>query len=210
MSITSVNLDKFEQAVSSMPGVARRAARLSTNDAARRARAKSATEMMKQVAFPTGYLGTVRNGNLRIAKFAKSSDLTAEVQGRFRPTSLARFTLNKSEMLGKNRRGPARVQVRPGRVKTIERAFLMRLKRGMQSAAGAGVNANLGLAIRLHPGERVENKKQMVAMGRGVYLLYGPSVNQVFRAVAKDVAPEVGSYFNTEFSRQFRRLYRGG
>lgn len=208
MSITAVNLDKFEQAVDTMPGVARRAARLSTNDSIRRARALSATEMMKQVAFPTGYLGTVRNGRLRISKFAKGSDLTAEVTGRFRPTSLARFTLNKSEMLGKNRRGPARVQVRPGSVKTIERAFIMRLKRGMLGVSGP--NANLGLAIRLSPGERVENKKQMVAMGRGVYLLYGPSVNQVFRSVAKDIAPKIGGYFNTEFSRQFRRLYRGG
>lgn len=210
MSVTAVNLDTFERAVRSMPGAARKAARLSTNDAARRARAKSATEMMKQVAFPKGYLGTVRNGNLRISKYAKTTDLTAEVSGRFRPTSLARFTLNKSEMLGKNRRGPARVQVRPGSVKTIERAFLIRLKRGLQSAAAAGVNANLGLAIRLKPGECVENKKEMVAMGRGVYLLYGPSVNQVFRSVSKDVAPEIGSFFNTEFSRQFRRLYRGG
>lgn len=209
MSITAVNLDNFARAVNSMPKVATRAAQLSTNDTVRKARKMSATEMMKQVAFPTGYLGTARNGALRISKYAKGSDLSAEITGRFRPTSLARFTLNKSQMLGRNRRGPARVQVRPGSVKSIERAFLIRLKRGMQTVSQAGAKSNLGLAIRLNPGERIENKKSMVAMGRGVYLLYGPSVNQVFRTVAKDLSPKISGNFNIEFSRQFRRLYRG-
>lgn len=210
MRVSTVNLDNFLKAVESTPSAARKAAVLSTNDTVRRARAMSAKEIMKQVAFPGGYLGNVNNGRLRVSKYAKGHSLSAEITGRFNPTSLAQFTTNKPSMIGKNRRGPARVKVKPGSVQTIERAFIMRLRRGSISAAAAGSSANLGLAIRLAPGERVHNKKAMKTMGRGLYLLYGPSVNQVFKTVSEDIQREVGRYYATEFSRQFRRLSNGG
>jgi hypothetical protein len=81
-------------------------------------------------------------------------------------------------------------------------AFLMRLRAG----AGTADNYNIGLAIRLAPGERIRNKRVMTQVGHNLYLLYGPSVDQVFRTVADDNAPEIATMVRDEFYRQFARL----
>ena len=72
----------------------------------------------------------------------------------------------------------------------MNRAFLMNLRSG-----------NLGLAVRLAPGERIDNKRRMVQMSNGLYLLYGPSVDQVFRSVAEDVSADAGDFLEQEFLR---------
>jgi hypothetical protein len=86
----------------------------------------------------------------------------------------------------------------------LKRAFLMNLKRGKDS------NGNMGLALRVNKGEkpkrRFNGKPLYKTRNSEVYLLYGPSVEQVFDDVAPEVAPEVARYFNNEFVRQFNRL----
>jgi hypothetical protein len=91
------------------------------------------------------------------------------------------------------------VTINPGRPVTLKRAFLINLK-----------NGNRGLAIRLRPGEVLSNTigAKLITSGplAGVALLYGPSVEQVFRTVATDITPALESYLETEFLRQFIRL----
>lgn len=77
-------------------------------------------------------------------------------------------------------------------------SFLVKLKSGN---AKTDTQFNLGLAIRLKPGERLRNKTSMTQLDHNVYLLYGPSVDQVFRTVREDIAPDTASFLEAEFRR---------
>lgn len=94
------------------------------------------------------------------------------------------------------------VQVHPGRIKQMPRAYIIPLRAGNQ------FGLNTGLAIRLRPGETVRNIREYtpVEIYPDVYILYGPSVDQVFRGVTADITPEVNSALDAEFNRQFLRL----
>ena len=59
---------------------------------------------------------------------------------------------------------------------------------------------------RDRPGETLANKRNVRRMEKGLYLLYGPSVDQVFRAadgsgVATDKAPVLANQLEREFLR---------
>lgn len=184
--------DYFER----MPGVADHAAQLAINDTARGTAMQLARQqMMEEINFTPAYL----KERLSIEKYAKRNDLEAIISGRDRPTSLARFATNGRA----GQRGNIRVEVEKGSTKVLKKAFILNLKSG-----------NLGLAIRLAPGEKMMNKNLPVdvnysTLGNGVVLLYGPSVDQVFRGVASDIQPEVADAAVTEFFRQFARLSNG-
>ena len=87
-----------------------------------------------------------------------------------------------------------------GRTKTLRKAFLVNLR-----------NGNVGLAVRLKQGETLQNKTygKPVMLGKNLYLLYGPSVDQVFRTVADDSLPMLGEEVSKEFFRNFARLSGG-
>lgn len=156
-------------------------ARQAINDTLRRARTALDREIRQQVAFPARYLGT----RLRVSQFAHGTSLQGTITGRDRPTSLARFATGKPSA-----RGGVRVQVAPGSRKQMRRAFLMELKHG-----------NIGLAIRLKPGETIRHKKYLAKVSRGLYLLYGPAVNQVFAGVADDESNQIAAMLQKEFTR---------
>lgn len=173
------------------PEIARKSARLALNQVAERTGLKRSRALMReQVAFPAGYLEDPTR--FFIKKYAQEVDLEAVVAGRPEPTSLARFA-----RFGATKTG-AVVTVKPGHPRRLKRAFLVTLKYG-----------NKGLALRLAPGEQLANRRLPAKpFGPGVVLLYGPSVDQVFRTVAEDVAPEVLDRLSEEFIRQFVRLSR--
>lgn len=152
------------------------------NSTLRKARTAIDREIRQQVAFPARYLGT----RLRVTEFASGTSLQGTISGRDRPTSLARFATSKTPRRGAG----VGVQVAPGSRKRMQRAFLMPLKSG-----------NVGLAMRLKPGESIRNKKYMRKVSKGLYLLYGPSVNQVFAGVADDEANTVAAWLQEEFTR---------
>lgn len=177
-------------------GVAKLAQR-AVNKTAERSRTSSARRMREQVAFPARYLSG-SDGRLELRK-ASGSGLEASITGRARATSLARFVTSGSvRRAGQARSSTVRVQVAPGKTIELKRAFLMKLRAGNQPIE---TQHNLGLAIRLKPGERIRNKHQMIQIAKGLYLLYGPSVDQVFRTVAEDEAPEAATFLENEFLR---------
>ncbi|MEP2533554.1 hypothetical protein [Shimia sp.] len=161
------------------------------NTTARRYRTKSAKAMREQIAFPARYLTGAADGRLRIPRFASPEDLSATIRGRGRPTSLATFVRGPKVH---GRKAPT-VEVAAGRREKMNRAFLMNLR-----------NGNLGLAVRLAPGEKIENKRRMVLMNNGLYLLYGPSVDQVFNTVAEDVSEDAADFLEQEFTRMSEAL----
>lgn len=174
------------------------AARRAVSKATKRARAESAREINRQVNFPARYLEG-RRGRLNVSKLPKGNDLEGIVQGRARPTSLARFALGTPESTRRAR--GVRVQVKPGSVAFLPGAFLLRLKSG---TSAIDTRNNLGLAVRTRDGRPPRTAYKPVKVDEGLYLLYGPSVDQVFgreRGVAQKVGPEVADFLEDEFLR---------
>ena len=205
--LTTVGLDRFETLMSLYPRVVPRAASLAINDTARKTRTEAKRTMLDQVAWPASYLGNVRDGRLRVSRFAKPGDLSAQITGRWRATSLAQFATNAPSD-GRNRRGrKIRVRVQPGSTSALDRAFFVRLRAGNTTTDS---KFNLGLAVRVSPGETLRGSSAAVLLFENVYLLYGPSVNQVFRGVREDLAPGAAVRLNREFNRQIERLLPNG
>lgn len=181
------------RSLETIPNEVKRAALQAVNKTLQRTRTSAARAIREQVNFPAQYLSG-ENGRLAITKRATGDDLEGVISGRFRATSLARFVT--SGTVG-NRKAGVRVEVAPGFAKRSKRMFLIRLRAG---TADLDTKSNLGLAIRLKPGETVQHKHKAVKMG-GLTLLFGPSVNQVFATVADDEAPEAAAFLETEFLR---------
>lgn len=175
-----------------IPAEIRRAAMQAVNRTVTRTRTASAREMRRQVNFPARYLSG-EDGRLAITKKATDADLEGVITGRFRPTSLARFARTKTV-----RKAGVSVEVAPGFARFMKRAFLIRLRSG---SAALDTQSNLGLAIRLRPGEAIQNKRKMIQVQGNLYLLYGPSVSQVFAGVADDEVAEAGDFLEQEFLR---------
>ena len=187
-----------------LPEFNQRAMRLAVSTVSRNGRAQVAREIRRQVAFPANYLTpSAKPPRLQLLDRPRSNGLAKIIRARGRPTSLHRFLRG-----GAPRRGePARIQVKPGRLRAIHRAFAIRLR-------GGSDGSNFGLAIRLRAGETLRNKKVSVQKGgklKGLTLLYGPSVQQVFfdnegDGVARTIAPDLARQLEREYLRQFAML----
>lgn len=202
--ITAVSLLEVEDFLQELPGVARKAARMAINDTTARKAVPGFRKAMKaEVNFPAGYLeDTERFGQ---TKKATDADLSATVTARFRPTSLARFAGTPS-FEGARRSGGVSVRVnKGGTASRIPGAFFVKLRRGGDTQDGF----NVGLAIRLKPGQVLKGRKNGgsgVKLADNLYLLYGPSVDQVFRDVSVTESPQVADDLQREFIRQWVRL----
>ena len=195
--ITSVSLDNVKSFFDKLPVVAAKAASLAINEVANRSGlAVMRKDIETQIAYPSGYLNSA--DKLGVTKLASPNSLQAVITAKDRPTSLARFATTR--IPERNRGNPVNVQVKRGKRVQLKKAFLVRLK-----------NGNVGLAIRLKPGETLDNKTQAatVKLGPNVYLLYGPSVEQVFANVAEARVPEITNQVSNQFFRQFARLSSG-
>lgn len=185
------------------PVKARSAARLAINDTIRTTGIRAIrAEMARTVNFPRGYLDDPNR--LSVTQFATETQLEARITGRHSPTSLARFAIGGTP----GARGGVQLAVKPGGGRLAQRAFLIRLRRGTEFD---DTTFNLGLAVRLRPGETLANKRvQARQLGTGanssIYLLYGPSIDQVMRQAAATVAPSLADEAMGEFYRQFARL----
>lgn len=178
----------------------RRALSQAINKTTRDARAKAAREILKQVNLPASYVSPSQ-GRLSVAKQASPASLEGVIRARGRNTSLARFA--RAAGGSPSRGGGVFVSVKPGSSTFMRRAFLIRLRQGN---ALTDTQFNLGLAMRLRPGETFKNKTDFVRMKNGLYLLYGPSVHQLFLArdntgIARELEPEILADMTAEFFR---------
>lgn len=172
------------------------AALRAVNATADRAAVRSRRRVRDQVNFPARYLtGKDSSGRQRlgVSKRARGDDLEAIVTGRHRPTSLARFATG-----GRPGKNGVTVQVAPGFARFMRRAFLIRLPAGK---AAVETKSNLGLAIRLKPGERIEHKRRMVQVRGNLYLLYGPSIDQVVADAFDEQQDDNADFLEREFVR---------
>ncbi len=150
-----------------------------------RPRTASGREIRQQIAFPARYLST----RLTVKGRPSGRSLQGVIAGRDRPTSLARFASSR-DVAASRKRGSVDVTVSPGQTRNMRGAFLMQLR-----------NGNIGLALRLKDGESIRNKRFVTKVGKGLYLLYGPSVDQVFQGVSEDQVPKAAEFLEAEFIR---------
>lgn len=178
-----------------------RSARIAVNDAAARGRTRMSSEVLAQINLPRDYV-TPRNKRLFVSKKANGSDLEAIITARSRPTSLARFAQGPMNL---KRKAGIRVEVKPGAVRTIPGAFLMRLRAG---TASLDTKSNMGLAIRTKNGLRPDGAYAPKPLGNNLWLLYGPSVSQALvsargnTGIATDLTPDIQEMLEKEFWRQ--------
>lgn len=194
-----IQLDDFLEAA---PERTRQAASLAMNDVIEGPRGLGVYRkaISQQINFPQGYLNDDRFG---VGRRSTPSNLVTTLVARQRPTSLARFAL--SGAVGSKGGVTVQVGARSGS-KTFKSGFLVRLKSGVEDGG------NIGLAVRLKPGQTLNKKDQskMVHLESNVVLLYGPSVDQALNtSVADAETPEVIDSVATEFYRQFARLSDG-
>lgn len=185
--------------------------RLALNSTAKWTRTRMDKEIRKQINYPASYLRPSTN-RLRVTDFATAENLQVSIKGRERATSLARFAAKNTPTAGgnyksltkaqKRKRGAVRVTVNPGSPKTINNAFLVKLR----GVAGSG---NIGLAIRTDGGKpkSAYHPTPLKAFGPNVYLLYGPSINQMLWSVRNNggiieqIDDEALERLETEFVR---------
>lgn len=166
------------------------------NYAADSARSLAADLIGREVNLGRDYLSAA-GGRLTVARRASVGDLEAAIVGKQRPVSLARFTAGGSP-------GATGMFVKvkaDGGGKVLKKAFFMKLRRGSELTDSI---YNLGLAVRSNT--PLANKRIAKVIGKNLYLLYGPSVDQVFRSVVKDskFTRSVEADFLVEFERQMR------
>lgn len=201
--IETVGLRDFERLLQQLGEGVDLAASTAINDTVVFARRLGSVEIRRRINFKANYID---GGRLVVSRRAKETDLEAVVTARDRPTSLARFGQG-SPRFGRQRVAPrVRVSARGGS-QSMRNAFYMRLRRG--SGPVTAENSNVGLAIRLREGERINNKAAMVPVGGNIYLLYGPSVAQVYRTVSENTSGEVGDHLAARFAAQLTRHING-
>jgi hypothetical protein len=176
------------------PANTRRAVALAMNDKiAGTGLTKYRSAIGASVNLPKSYI----RDRFNVGEQATEGHLVVVLRAERRPTSLARFIVGGGAP--GRREGGIRVQVNTGgATKRFRRAFTVGLN-----------NDNMGLAVRLEPGQKLNKRDTsgMVHLEANVVLLYGPGVDQVLdQHVAEEETPGVLDDFTTEFYRQFARL----
>lgn len=210
-TITPTGLPLFEEQLRLFPKVTAKAMSLAINDTTRDAMPMIKRQIMGEVAFPEGYLDLPKR--LYVRQYATDTQLEAIIAARPEPTSLARFTPPGTPVATKgfNQKTKSGVQIRvsPGKSTLATNSFLIGLN-----------NGNVGFAVRLKPGQMtvrgvqrfspIELFAKYAKPGKPkVFLLYGPSVAQVFQDVRVTLEPKVIEMLEREFIRQFSRLASG-
>jgi len=175
-----------------------RAAYRALNKTASRARTAASRAIRAQVRFPASYIGP-SSGRLTTVTAKKGDGLVAKVVGRDRPTSLARFVRGSGRPVRKagGKRGLNVTVEKGGAAKFINRAFIINLRSG-----------NKGFAVRTDGGKPgVAYKPKRIGKDGKLWLLYGPSVDQVLFSVTRqsgvftDIGPETAEFLEREFRR---------
>lgn len=166
------------------------------NRVASKTRTAASKAIRADVRLPASYV----NENLKVSQKATINNAEAVITARKRPTRLARYGAKQLARAAKNAAGdPSRgigagrkqagvsVGVKKGSGRRKKRdAFLMPLKN----------SGKMGVFVRIGRGKK------------DIKHLYGPSVDQVFRAVRRDLKPEIPRNLAIEYERQLDNAMR--
>ena len=170
------------------------AASRAINKTATQTRTDGARSILQQLNFPASYLRP-SSGRLVVAERAKPDKLKSTITARRRATSLARFLVSNP-----NTSRGAGVRVLVGKkngVRTLKGAFPIKLRRGAKNTDSA---FNAGVAYRVKPGQAPPGSSPK-EISPGLYLLYGVSVNQAYKAVSRGQVGKAAKLLEKEFLR---------
>lgn len=187
-------IPEFERYLNQQVRNIEKAAILTVNTVAKNTYTELKRKVMSNVNLKASYLDG-RDGRgkkrLEISQYAKQGEIVAKLVGRDRATSLARFDARK---VGRQ----ITVKVK-NRTKIIKSGLLLDFR------------GNRLVGLRVKKGETIRNKKLQAkkvssSKNTDLYILYGPSVQQVVNQVAPEIIPDIEKKLGREFLRQLRRL----
>lgn len=171
------------------PEVAAKAQTLAANDTIRWAKTRSTEAIQGELNVPKAALAGKR---FDITQYATPNRPEAVLSAEFSPLNLARFSTVKPGQGVK-----PRIQVTPGgAVPDLSHSFYI-----------PGPSGGFGLAVRTKGA--MTNSRKARQIGKNLYILFGPSVDQAFRTSMPTLVPQVMDQFESNFYRQFARLNRG-
>lgn len=195
-NITSyvAGIPEFERYLNEQVKNIEKAAILAVNSVAKSTYAELKRKVMGNVNLKASYLdGRDSTGRkrLEISQYARQGEIVAKLVGRDRATSLARFDARK---VGRQ----ITVKVK-NRTRIIKSGLLLDFR------------GNRLVGLRVKKGETIRNKKLQAkkvssSKNTDLYILYGPSVQQVVNQVAPEIIPDIEKKLGREFLRQLRRL----
>ncbi|MGL5394115.1 MAG: hypothetical protein ACRDBQ_02425 [Shewanella sp.] len=145
-------------------------------------------ESVKRIAKELNLTDAYIRGKIAVSTRSKPNTLEAIVSANVRPLLLSRFDPIQHFKTGKTKGAVPNgvsIQVKANGGRThMQSAFMIPLKRGRESGAGAK-----GLAVRPPPGMRLSPSAQREVNKRGFAILHGPSPDQVFRTFLPELAP---------------------
>jgi len=202
MKLTEGNLEGVRDLLTAAGDAAMDIAAAAINDGIDYARKTGGEAILDQVNFPPGYLDLPER--FAIIQRATPTAPLARLTARQRPTSLGAFIT----AVGPKGRGVTVKVQRKGAAKRFNRAFVT-------NALKAGDNAfgNRGVALRTKgpKPERAYKPVRLFSDDNGVvWLLYGPSVNQVFSDVADDILPKVNRFVADRYRQLFNARFGRG
>jgi hypothetical protein len=190
ITIARTGLENLDAYVRRFGDNANRAASMTLNDTARLARARLKAQMQVEIRLTESAFTGKR---LYVAEYANPTRLQATVRGDKQGYSLSRFSVDKPVRLA---RSPLLQIKLGGESVRVDRGFFL-----------PAPNGALGLAVRTK-GPLTKGKGRKV--GKNLYILFGPSPDQMMKRLAPALVPSIQQHVRAEFNRQIARLINNG
>jgi len=191
--VSSSGIQGLEDAIRRFPEAAKQAAKFAVNDTIEWSRVRIKAGIMQQIAVPEDSITPARFG---ITRRASTSSLEARLSASNQGLGLIRFVTSPRVSRAKS----PTVRIKPGGASVkMDRAFLIPTPKAPGSFA---------LAVRA-PGGLAKSRAARRIPNSDVYILSGPSPNQLLANIAPTLLPVIQTRLQQEYARQFERLNRG-
>lgn len=199
ITISSRGIDQFARQLERYPQQARKAASMAVNDTAAWSKTQARILMQSQILLPRE---TLENARFGVRQSATGANPEAVVSASNNPLGLSRFVVSPKvpgAAYPKTRIkvGGRTIQWGQEGQKGGSYAFLLQTPNGAD-----------GVALALRTTTPLRNSRAARKIGRNLYILSGPSVNQMFARIAPELVPRIEERLQGEFARQFARLLR--
>jgi len=191
--VAGKGIDALDRYIARLGDGANKAAVMAVNDTADWARTRIKRQMQAEVTLAESAFS---NRQFYVSRRANTADLQAILTASRQPYSLSRFKVGDVGF-GPSA-GPVKVRIKAGgSTVNLKRAFYVRAPNGA-----------VGIAVRSK--QPLDNSRGARRIkGTDVYVLFGPSPDQLMRRLAPASVPDVENYLNREFSRQIVRVING-
>lgn len=195
ITVSERGIDGIQKYLEKYPAVAKQAALLAVSDTAQWAR----TYVKRTASLAVRLPPEVMSGGKFTVKVDRKA-MSATVSASKNVMGLSRFVTSERKAGAKYPStkikigGGVKQWGHPG-VKGGDYAFLIPTPNGAD-----------GVALALRTKTPPRNTRAARKIGRDLYLLYGPSLDQIFGRYMPTLVPRVETYLQAEFARQFRRL----